>query len=178
MTENQIAALKYLILASKSSTILAKKVAFFLIDQSERLTQEVCISLIDGMDGYDASIVSEATRIESLTSCNGDAHIHQVMRAMGSDHCFSIHYGDFDPKRDGDPFNTDGQFAGAPLWMVHGGKENPNIVKEGLALRYTFWLARKFYARNAKYLQISRQGLEAIDLTVPRLNYGQKITRF
>ena len=79
---------------------------------------------------------------------------------MGTNFCFSFHYGDFDPSRKGDPFNHDGQFAGFPADMVL----NPVLVCEGQPIRYTFWLAPEHYARKAQLVTVSREELEQINI--------------
>ena len=84
---------------------------------------------------------------------------------MGSELNFSFHYGDFDTSRSDDPFNTDGQFAG---WSEHQ-VYHPDLVREGLPMRYTFWLSKENYSRQVTLVGATREKLEQIDLAKPGL---------
>ncbi len=171
-TANQIAALKYLILVSRVGTELSKRVMYFLIDQSKGLTEEVCLSLVEDREGYNADEISAAGYgTGAMMSANCGVHLNEVLLAMGSTLHFCIRYGDFDPSRVGDPFNIDGQFAGLPSERVAGTTERPGLVAEGMPLRYTFWLSKTNYSRKARYVSVSREELEKVELTKPELEY-------
>ena len=52
ITPKQVAALKYMIFNAKNGTELSKRVLAFLIESSEELTKEVCLSLVADREGY------------------------------------------------------------------------------------------------------------------------------
>lgn len=71
------------------------------------------------------------------------------MAAVGTDFCFSLHYGSF---KENGRFDTSGQFGDS-----------------NIPLRYTFWCAKNFYSKTAETTSISRTELESIDLEKPGL---------
>ena len=162
-TTRQIAALKYIIFNLDKETELSKRVLAFLIDSSEGFTEEVCLSLVDGREGYDAGQISAAAH--GVDNINITNHLCQILDAMGSGFKFSVHYGDFDPSRVGDPFNSDGMFPGIDESQV----SRKGLVREGMPLRYTFWLSRTPYSRQAKLVVATMEKLNQIDLTRPGL---------
>jgi hypothetical protein len=160
-TKRQIAALKYLILKAPVESQIAKLVLTMLIDESEMLTREVCLTLVEGDSGYNADEISYAAHAESaFTSSNCPTHLNEIMKAMGSDLFFCCHYGDFDPLREGNPFSTEGQFAGCSRQQV----SDPKLLTEGMPMRYTFWLAREYYSKQAVLVGATRETLEKVDL--------------
>jgi hypothetical protein len=162
----QIAALKYLIFKSKDGNELSKRVLAFLIDSSEGLTKDVCLSLVAGREGYGAEeIHGAADGAYNMQSCDGTTHLDQVFYVMGSELGFSYCYGDFDSTRADDPFNNDGQFAGVPLSTV----SRPGLAAEGMPVRFTFWLSKGNYSRDAELVVATREDLESINLKKPGL---------
>lgn len=161
ITQTQIAALKYLIFNAKNGTELSKRVLTFLIDQSQGLKREVCLTLVEDREGYTGKEIDSAARgVSGMVSCNCTTHLGALASLSGSELFFSVHYGDFDPKRSGDKFSSAGIFAGAPLSMV----SHPSNAQEGLPMRYTFWLAKKHYSRTAELVTATRKDLDLIDL--------------
>lgn len=166
VTAKQVAALKYLIFKAKDGTETSKRILAFLIEQSDRFTQEVCCTLTEGHEGFSGEEIHEAAiGVGSMQSSNCTTHIDQVLQVMGCRFSFSVHYGDFNPARKGDPFNTDGIFAGLPEDRV----TRPGQVREGLPCRYTFWLSREPYSRKANRVRVKRATLNQIDLLKPGL---------
>ena len=162
----QIAALKYMIFVAKNGTELSKRVLGFLIDQSKELTKEVCLTLVADREGYTADEVNAAAYgVDAMKNCNYTTHLNQLLHVMGSELTFSIHYGDFDPARIDDPFNSDGQFVGWDESQV----SRPGLIREGMPLRYTFWLSKQLYSRQATLVVAKREKLEQIDLEKPGL---------
>lgn len=165
-TTKQIAALKYLIFNAKDGTELSKRVLAFLIESSERLTKEVCLSLVANREGYTAEEISAAgLGVGCMNSSQGTTHLNEIFDVMKCKLSFSLHYGDFDPTRENDPFNCDGQFAGLDLSKVH----RPGLAREGMPTRYTFWLSKKLYSRQATLVIATREELEQINLKQPGL---------
>lgn len=161
VTLRQIAALKFMIFIAKNGTEVSKRVLAFLIDQSEELTREVCLTLVVNREGYTADEINAAAHgVGGMQSGGGTTHLNELLEAMGCGMIFSIHYGDFDPSRGSDPFNNDGQFAGASISQV----VEPGVIREGMPLRYTFWLAQQRYSRQATLVVTTREELEQIDL--------------
>ena len=166
VTAKQIAALKYMIFNAKNGTELSKRVLAFLIDQSEELTIEVCLTLVANREGYTADEISAAAHgVRGMKSCNGTTHLDQILRVMGSELSFSYHYGDFDPARSADPFSSDGQFADWSSAQV----SKPELLREGMPLRYTVWLSKQNYSRQANLLVATREEFKQIDLAKPGL---------
>ena len=166
ISEIQIAALKYLIFKAHNTPDLSKRIMSFLIDQSEKLTKEVVLTLIENREDFSGEEIREAAYgIDRMLSSNGATHINEVLLATGSDLDFSIHYGDFDPNREPDHFNNAGQLAGMDRSLVF----NPESVREGMPLRYTFWLSIGSYSRTASLVKVDREILEKIDLAKPGL---------
>ncbi len=170
-TSNQIKALKFLIIVSKVGSDLAKRSMLFLIDHSEELTKEVCLSMVEGRKGFDEVDIRDAATMDAMNSSNCPTHLHEVMLAMGSKFHFHLHYGDFSPRRMGDKFNNDGQFAGWPVEKVSLNRNPQGLVKEGMPLRYTFWLSRESHSRKATFVPVSLKQLKKIKLTEPDLKY-------
>jgi hypothetical protein len=163
LQEEQIAALKYLIFRAKNGNCdLSKRILTLLIDKSERLTKDVCISLVDNREGYSGEeIENAAVGIDNMLSSLGTTHLDQILHAMNSAFSFRFHYGDYDSSRQDDPFNNDGQFPGWPKDKVQA----EGLVLEGMPTRYTFWLSRVPYSRVAEAITISREELDQVDIT-------------
>jgi hypothetical protein len=165
VTAKQQAALKYLIYRAKDGTELSKRILTFLVGESSDFTKEVCLTLLEDRDGYTIEeIHNAALGLSAMQSSNGTTHLNQILHTMGSELCFSLHYGDYDPRRP-DPFNTDGQFVGWPEDKV----VDLGLVKKGMPMRYTFWLANDNYSRSAHLLVANRDELEKITLAKPGL---------
>lgn len=161
VTRKQIAALKYMIFASKNGIPLSKQILSLLIDRSQKLTKDVCLSLVEGREGYVADEISAAAHsVGAMRGSNCTTHLGALCHLMGVKFTFSVHYGDFDPTRKGDPFNNSGQFSGLPAKTVR----DPKLARKGMPMRYTFWLAKKAYSRQAELIETNREELEKIDL--------------
>ena len=161
-TPTQIAALKYLIFWAKNGSELSKRVLRFLLDQSEGLTREVCLSLVEGRDGYSSDEIHAAgLGVGAMQSCNCTTHLDAMTALMGCEFHFNFHYGDFDSIRVDEPLNNDGQFAGFRESQV----KRPELVQKGAPMRYTFWFSRQDYSRDATLDFATREQLEQIDLT-------------
>lgn len=165
-TEKQIAALKYLIYKAEVRDPRVKQIFGLLIDESKGLTEEVCLTLTEGADGYSAEEIDEIAHSQSqLVSANGTALISEVLQAMGSDFQISVHYGNFDPNRKKRPLDTSGMFSGYDRSQV----DDPDLLKEGMPMRYTFWVAKGFYSRSARLVKATREMIENVDLNRPGL---------
>ncbi len=165
-TQEQIAALKYLIAGSKDGDDLAKQIMWYLIEASNYLSDEVCLTLLEDREGYTSAEIDQAVNGWSrMNSSNCGTHLSQMFTAMGSDFHFDCHYGDYDPERGDEVLNCAGIFAGWPVHKV----QHPNLVLEGQPLRYTFWLCNAYYSRNARLVTTSRDQLEQINLRKPGL---------
>jgi hypothetical protein len=161
-TPTQITALKYLIFKAKNGTELTKRVLMFLLVQSEGLAREVCLSLVEGREGYSSDEIHAAgLGVGAMQSCNCTTHLDAMMALMGCDLHFNFHYGDFDSTRVDEPLNNDGQFAGFRESQV----SRPELVQKGAPMRYTFWFSRQDYSRDATLVFATREQLEKIDLT-------------
>lgn len=152
-SQDQINALKYFIALSPDGSKEAKRTLLFLLDASDGLTREVCVCIVDGESGFNTNYVASLTNY--MHSSGGSTHLGELMRLMGTEWGFNYHYGDFDPIRKEDSFNTAGQF------------EDP--AKSGYPLRYTFWLTdctdmENWYSRNATLVPVTREELDAIDI--------------
>lgn len=162
----QIVALKYMIFRSKDGNELSKQVLALLVDSSERLTKDVCLSLVADREGYTIDEISTVVSgVGEMQNSYGTTHINEILDVMGSKLKFSYHYGDFDPSRTDDSFNCDGQFAGHSESKV----SRPGLVREGMPLRYTFWLSKDDYSRQATLVVATREDLEQINLKKPGL---------
>lgn len=160
-TKRQVAALKYLILSSKDGSKAAKRIAIYLIEQSQQLTKEVCISLVTGEHGYTArQIQSAAENFDSFISSLGSTHLNEVCVLMGGEFCFSFSYGDYDNGRNGDRFDNDGQFAGSPVEKVR----TPGLARMGMTTRYTFWFAKKRCSRQSTRVPATKELLSKMDI--------------
>src|SRR3989344_927969 len=167
ITPEQIAALKYMIFASKDGTDLSKRAMAFLIDQSEGLTKEVCLTLVADREGYTAEEIDALmSGVSTMESSVRTTYLNELLLVTGSGFKFDIHYGDFDPCRSGDPFSCAGQFAGA---RVGSQVLDPALAREGMPLRYTLWLSKSRYSRQAALVVAGRNELEQINLEKPGL---------
>lgn len=145
-TSNQIAALTYIIFNAKDGTELSKRVLTFLVELSGFLTKEVCLSLVAGREGYTAGEIRAAGHgVHDMESSQGTTHLNQILDAMGSKLKFSVHYGYFDPARNGD----------ALVWQ-----ESDSC---------TFWLSKETYSRQATLIVATRKELGKINLMKPGL---------
>lgn len=168
ITGEQINTLKYLIIIARNGNDLSKRILIFLINQSEALTKEVCLTLVENREGYTADEIREAAvGIDAMKGSSYTTHLNELIRLTGSEFRFDLHYGDFDPNRPGDPFNNDGQFAGCSLDKV----SRPGLASVGMPIRFTFWFAKGFYSRQAALVVATRELLERIGLNTHGLLY-------
>lgn len=170
VTDLQIRALKYMILRSREDKLyensMAKKILAFLIDNSDHMNRDVCLTLTENQEGYTRDEIEDtAYRMFDMISKQGHTHINQLLILMGVNMRFSYHYGDFDPYRIDNQFSTTGQFAGCDPSEVL----DLDSIKPGMPLRYTFWLAEKDYSLDAHLLTPTRKELETTDLVIPSL---------
>lgn len=169
-TDEQVAALRFLIFRSKDGADLTKRIMAHLISESAYLSRAVCLTLIEGRDDFSQDEIQQAANgFHDMNSLGFHTHLTEVLYAMGSDFTFSYHYGDYDPMRLGSPLNRDGMFPGLPVDKVAGARANPNLVQRGLPLRYTFWLCNEPYSSKAALVWASATELNAIDLGKPGL---------
>jgi hypothetical protein len=157
MKSKQIKALKYLLLNSRDAkSIITRKLLLFLIDKSNELTRDVCITLWETDSGFSAKEIRKIQgEFNSMCSGNRTTHVTEILVAMGSNFCFSDSYGDFDPTRRPDPFDNSVQFSGST--------SSPKKHVEAKPFRATFWLSKKRYTRNSKFLKVDRELLEKIE---------------
>ena len=162
VTQKQIAALKWLIFCAKVGTELTKRVLAYLIDNSELLTREVCVVLNVGDGEFSRNEIDAAARgMQPMQSSHGSVHLDEIMYVSGSMFWFSVHYGDYDPTREGERCSSAGIVAGYPENLVL----DKSLIESGHPLRYTFWLAKEDYSRTAELLTPSREELDQIDIT-------------
>lgn len=153
-TPKQIAALKFLIFHAKTKSNLVKQLLAFLLDKSEGLTKEVCVTLKQDVSEFSkAEIRNCGFGLHLLLSEHGGVHLHEIMVATGSGFTFSCHYGHIE----NGVFRTEGQFPSQP--------EHP----KNTPLRYTFWLAKEQYSKTAANMAVTRAELAKIDLSRPGL---------
>ena len=107
INDHQIEALEEIIICSADvKTDFAKKAIIWLIRQTHRLSDEVCISFPKEMGDKSSEV---AHGIHDMNSCGGTTHISLVLHAMGShmifeSHCGGYVDGNFDPKAGGYTF--------------------------------------------------------------------------
>lgn len=166
LTTQQVAALKYLIFKAEpqagSVGDLTKRILAFLIDQSDGLTKDVCVTLWDGRDGFTGAEIGHAALFEGrFHSCNCTTHLNVLMVLSGAEDVrFDCHYG----HPNNGEFDTLGQFPGFDPAQT-GGVVHPKDAP----IRYTFWLSKGFYSRTATQIPVTREMLNAIDLAKPGL---------
>ncbi|MBT4376285.1 hypothetical protein HOD29_02820 [archaeon] len=136
ITEQQLKALKYLIIESKDGSNFAKQVAFFLINASENLTKPVCISLIakDNELELGKEVKKTAHGFHDFVSGNGTTHLSEIMVAMGTEFDF---------------------------WNHSGYRK---FIPETQGIGYTFWLSKERYDHHAELLEVSIEELKKIEL--------------
>jgi len=108
------------------------------------------VTLVDGREGYNSD------EIRDISHNCGMKFLNKILSSAGIDFCFSLHYGDFDPSRESYPLCSDGQFAGLSEDLV----SEPRLLREGMPMRYTFWLAEDCYFRNAELIVSTRKDIE------------------
>jgi hypothetical protein len=156
---------------AKKVTPLTKGLMSFLIDESKKMTKSVCLTLTEGVEGFTSKEIRESAHcMDFMQSCNGNIHIDQILLITGSGLKFSFHYGDYDPTRTGDRFSNAGQFAGFPAHKVFSG---PDATKEGMPLRYTFWLADENYSRKAHLITANRNKIQNVIRRKSGLYHGK-----
>lgn len=159
LKKNQISALKYLISVSKEGTTLTKRILWFLLDNFSG--KGVCITLTEGKGGFTKKEIQEAAfGLGRMQSVAYSTHLGAIMRVTGRTVFFDFGYGNFDSKRGSSLFNSDGQFAGAPLDTVL----EPGYASQGMPLRYTFWLSKEGCYKKAELLKATKRTLNKIDL--------------
>ncbi len=148
MENQQIEALKYLVIKSRDGDDLIKKILFLLIEKSHGLSKEVSISVRE-TEGLSREELDKATN-HFMNSDSKTTHLGALMRLMGSGLNFSSHYGHYN--NEGKVDNT-GQF--------------PITEEEGkIPRRYTFWLAKELYGRGGMgdHIPFSIQEIRSIEL--------------
>lgn len=142
VSQQQIEALKYLILQSKNADELAKRVLFLLIEKSNGLTEDVSITLWESGDLPREEIASAVRH--TMNSVHGTTHLSELLALSGSNMDFTLHYGHYVD----DKFDNTGQMGGDHQ------------------LRYTFWLARGLYDDNGpgKHIPFSLAELRSVEL--------------
>lgn len=166
-TARQVAALKYLTFSNIKKGTLAKQILSILIDASEGLTKDVCLTLMEDREGYSADEIEKAVaNISQVLSSAAPVRFNELLILTGSNLRFCLHYGDFNPNRAGDKFDTSGQFASMGLQRSQVSKES--LLTKGMPLRYTFWLAQKYYSREAVFVAVTREVLEATNVDASR----------
>ncbi len=155
ITEQQVATLRYLILKAEG-TDLAKRVLTFLINRSEGLTRDVCVSLVSGREGYGRKEIEAAAHsVHNMHSVNHSVHIDALTTLMGSELHFSSSRTCLVEESPGHLQFNDLESADSPL-------------KGQYCL--SFWLTKENYYREAALFAVTREELEAIDLQCPGLH--------
>ncbi|MEK7570196.1 MAG: hypothetical protein AAB515_02040 [Patescibacteria group bacterium] len=156
-----ILTLKYLISKSKDGDDIAKRILFFLIDNSNGLTEQVSMTLTQDHDGYTKDeIHTAAHKLDYMRSSNGTTHLSEIMLIMGAELGFSTHYGHYNEMG---KLDTEGMFPGCG--ELAPGHEND---REDMPLRYTFWLAEKDYGHSGQGRSLvtpPKQELMKIDMS-------------
>ena len=135
----------------KGAIDLAKRILLFLVNRSQGLTKEVCLTISE--DEYTAKEIHKIVRaLSGITHGTSDLNA-TWMPLTGSGFWFSLHYGHFEAPG---VYNTEGQFAGLP-GHLHESPDEP--------FRYTIWLSKDLWATKATVLNVSRKKLEGIRLT-------------
>jgi len=151
LTQKQVSALKYLVTQAKGpreSLELAKKILWFLLEESKGGTKEVCVVLFEDVHGTRDEVAQAAYRVGGFHSANMDVHLDQICIAANTEFRFSLHYGE----QSSEGFDSSDQFG-----------------EEEVPLRYTFWFAKGNYSKVAKVIEVTRAELDAIDLSRPNL---------
>ncbi len=161
ITARQVAALKYLIAASRHGTDAAKQLIWFLIENSAHLSKEVCVTLTEGKEGYsEDEIRALAMSLNQITRTSGTTHLNEILKVMGVEMSFSLHFGHFGA--DGE-VDSSGIFPGVPPEKV----SDPKLTNLNMPCRYTFWLAFSHFARSAECVPVTRKQIETFDLSRP-----------
>lgn len=84
-TQEQVAALKYLIVKSKDAEESAKRLLIWMINHSRRLTKRVYVDI----NCERGKISTQKARsiingVDAIKSGNGNTHLNEIMKAMGS----------------------------------------------------------------------------------------------
>ncbi|GEM_PF-5886226 len=91
VTDQQIAALKYLIFQSQDANDWAKRILVFLLDKSEGLKKEVTLTLKARKDGFKDIDIRDATKsLDQMLSGNCYTHLQEIMVAVGTDFILSF----------------------------------------------------------------------------------------
>lgn len=116
MTDEQMAALEYLIVQSPDATAIAKKAIIWTLRLSEHLTRAVAVSFSDEefSEGIARDIQNGA---HDMSSCNGTTHIGAMMKAMGTEVGLSHHCGMFVDATASD--GVDSEAPGRTIWFSH-----------------------------------------------------------
>ncbi len=167
MTAKQIAAIKYLIGRAKVDSELAKRILWFLFDQSEGLTKDIFLTLSEKDSGYSADEISAAAHgVDRMISSAGQLHINEILAVAGINETdvmyFTLHYGHIENEE----LNSLGQFPG------HKYRETKKIHPDTAPLRYTFWLARGWYKKDITRVAATSKVLQSINLRKPGLYEG------
>ena len=141
ITLEQIAMLKFFIFQSNDANDLAKRLLFFLIDESKGLTEPVSVGFVQDQDGYTGEEIQEvAYALHDMRSSNCTTRLGELMRLMGTNLRFSVHYGHYNKRGE---FHTGGMFPGVKkLLQRHENDRNDEPIN------YTFWLTEELYGHS------------------------------
>ncbi len=93
--QEQIEALKYMLLGSENGSEFSKKICFLLLDKSQCLSKAVCISITQS-DKISKELVDDFNHgNHDMRSSNLKTHLGALMRMTGSDFNFTGHCGDY-----------------------------------------------------------------------------------
>lgn len=163
VSAEQIAKLKYLIARSKDGGLLVKQIMYFLLDKSEQLTKEVCVTLSHDRYGYRGhEIFKSAEDLSNICAGNGTTYFDEILMVTGSGFRFDSECGYFDHK---------GEFinGGDHDYLANIQDQHPKIFEASYPsicnVRYTFWLSQEPCSRKAQRFNECRAGLQAIDIS-------------
>ncbi len=168
ITEEQLSALKYIIFQQRDVIEPTKQLLSLLIDESQALTRDVCTTL-SAKDGISAEMISLIAReVDRLMSESGSVYLNELIKLMGTDFLFSLHYGHY-VVGEKNHLDKAGMFAGIDPSRVLTSSP-ARSVEQGHPVRYTFWLARKCYSKEAELFETTEEKLKAVDLSEPRVH--------
>lgn len=159
VTEKQISALRYLVARARldpnkqAISTLVRQLVWHLITASEGLTKTVFITLHQETGDFTPDEINQiAWTAGALNSENSSTYLGALLKLMGTEVHFNLHYGAFTPEG---VFNSDGQFA-----HQDGHHDAP--------MRYTFWLGSvpslETPGPDRVEVRVTRTELEAIDI--------------
>ncbi len=98
-TEKQVQGLRYLIINSKDSSELTKRICLFLIDSSKGLTKSLVISINtkNGFSKKELGIIMD--EVHNMKSANGSTFLNEICTAMGTKFRLSYCMGTGTPRK-------------------------------------------------------------------------------